>query len=65
MGNVEEEADESGYWMELLLDAGIGKRNPLEALLKEADELVAMTVASIRTARHGRIPSQPKPRSST
>jgi len=51
MGTVEEEADESLYWMELLVEAGIVKSEKLDALMKEADELVAITVASINTAR--------------
>jgi four helix bundle protein len=52
MGTVEEEADESLYWMELLVEAGIVKSEKLGALMKEADELVAITVASINTAKH-------------
>jgi len=51
MGTVEEEADESVYWMELLVEAGIVKADLLESLLKEGDELLAITVSSINTAR--------------
>ena len=51
MGIVEEEGDESLYWMELLIDTGITPESRLEELLKEGNELVAMTVASIRTAK--------------
>lgn len=51
MGTVEEEADESLYWMELLIEAGIVKADLLESLMKEGDELLAITVASIITAR--------------
>jgi four helix bundle protein len=51
MGTVEEEADESLYWMELLIEAGIVQSDKLDALMKEADELVAITVASINTAK--------------
>jgi four helix bundle protein len=51
MGLVEEEADESAYWMELLIDAGLISGPLLSSLLKEADQLVAMAVASINTAR--------------
>ena len=51
---VEEEADESIYWIELLVDAGVVAPNQVEALKKEANELLAMTVASIKTMRaHG------------
>ncbi|MFQ5962929.1 MAG: four helix bundle protein [Candidatus Scalinduaceae bacterium] len=51
MGIVEEETDESLYWMELLIEAGIMESKKLESLMKEGDELLAITVASIKTAR--------------
>lgn len=51
MGTVEEETDESLYWMELLIEAEIVKLNSLESLMKEADEILAITVASINTAK--------------
>jgi len=51
MGIVEEEADEAAYWMELLVEAGIVTEQKLSALMKEADELLAISVASIKTAR--------------
>jgi four helix bundle protein len=51
MGIVEEEADESIFWMELLVDAGIVKKELVQPLMNEADELLAIAVTSIRTAR--------------
>jgi four helix bundle protein len=51
MGIVEEETDESLYWMELLIEAGIEVSVKMEALMKEAGELLSITVASIKTAR--------------
>ena len=42
IGIVEQEADESLYWLELLKDSGIAKGALLEELLVEADELVAI-----------------------
>ena len=54
LGIVLEEADESLYWMELLTESGLVKAQRLVHLMKEADELVAMTVASINTARSRR-----------
>jgi four helix bundle protein len=48
---VEEECDESIYWMELLLKLPIGSFPDLETLKKEADEILRIIVASIRTAR--------------
>ena len=51
LGNVEEEADESGYWLEMLVDAQ--KLRPVAAapLVQEAGELTAIAVSSIKTAR--------------
>ena len=46
---VEEEADESAFWMELLIESGLIPEARLSELLKETNEIVAMTVASIRT----------------
>jgi four helix bundle protein len=51
MGIVEEEADESQYWLELLVDAGLIPRQQALGLHREAGEFVAIAVASIRTAR--------------
>ena len=53
MGIVEEEADESGYWIELLTEAGKVASSKSAALLQESSELVAIAVASINTARQG------------
>jgi four helix bundle protein len=54
LGIVEEEADESAYWFELLIEGDIVKREVLGDLHAEAGEIVAMVVASIKTARDGR-----------
>jgi four helix bundle protein len=51
LGIVLEEADETIFWLELLLEGGIIKHEKLDALLKEADELTAIFVASICTAK--------------
>ena len=51
LGIVEEEADESAYWFELLAEAEIVKSEVLKDLHTEAGEIVAMVVASIKTAR--------------
>jgi four helix bundle protein len=52
LGIVEEEADESIYWLELLVESGLVRGDLLQDLLREANEIVAMVVASIRTARN-------------
>jgi four helix bundle protein len=51
LGIVEEEADESGYWLELLTEAGKVPGPSAAALRREADELLAIMIASINTAR--------------
>ena len=48
---VEEEADESMFWIELLIEAEIVPSKKLTALYGDIDEIVAMTVASIKTMR--------------
>jgi four helix bundle protein len=51
MGIVEEEADETVYWLELLV--GAGKLNEASAapFIREANELTAIAVSSINTTR--------------
>ncbi len=51
LGIVLEEADETHFWLELLLDAGIMSREKIEISLKEANELVSIFVASLRTVK--------------
>lgn len=51
MGILEEEADETIYWLELLLEAGLKKLEDIRELLDEANQLLAMTVASIKTVK--------------
>src|SRR5689334_12904459 len=48
---VEEEADETLYWMELLVEARLMDETRLASLIAETNEIVAMTVTSIRTLR--------------
>jgi len=51
MGIVEEECDETLYWIDVLLELGLVKPNRVDNLRVEANEIVAITVASIKTAR--------------
>jgi len=54
IGVVVEEADESAFWIEVLCDAGIVKKERVGELLKEAQELTAIFTVSRQTAkRHG------------
>lgn len=48
---VLEEADESHYWLELLVDSGLMPEKRLADLMQEANQLVAICTASINTAR--------------
>lgn len=48
---VEEELDESLYWIRLLVDAGIITEHRVDALLDEGEALLSMVVSSIRTLR--------------
>jgi len=53
LGIVEEEADEAMFWIGLLQETGHADRVHAAAIRQEAGELVAIIVASIRTARRG------------
>ena len=46
LGIVEEEADESGFWLEMLIARGAVKPELLEPLLRESEELTSIVVAS-------------------
>jgi len=48
---VQEEADESGYWIELLLESELVGGEDWNALHREANELTAIFTASLKTAR--------------
>jgi four helix bundle protein len=54
LGIVEEEGDECVYWLEVLVEAELVPDRLLAPLLTEANEIVAMVVSSIRTARNRR-----------
>jgi four helix bundle protein len=56
LGTVEEESDETLYWMELLIESGKMKAAALSDLMSEAAQILAITVASINTARSGKNP---------
>lgn len=48
---MEEELDESMFWLEMFQKTEINEKNNLNVLLKEANELLAITVSSIMTVR--------------
>ena len=48
---VEEECDESLYWLELMRDAALVSAEKLKPLLVEGDEILAIIVSSLKTSR--------------
>jgi four helix bundle protein len=54
LGIVNEESDETVYWLELMRDGEIGDRREVGLLLPEAKELRAIFAASYATARRNR-----------
>ena len=48
---VEEEADETMFWLELIQEMSISKEPLVDDLTKESDEIVAIMVSSIRTTK--------------
>ena len=48
---VLEESDETQYWLELLLEVDLLDRQALQELSQEADELTAIFVSALKTAR--------------
>ncbi len=51
LGIVEEEADETLYWLEILVETEHLSARHAQPLIDEAEEIIAMVVASIRTMR--------------
>jgi|ERR1041385_2851867 four helix bundle protein len=52
MKTVEEESDETEYWLELLVEANLVRQDQIANIYKETDEILFMTVASIKTLRN-------------
>lgn len=51
---VEEELDETMFWLEFIVALLPQMRNDIVPIYKEADELLAITVSSIKTARRNK-----------
>ena len=54
LGMVEEEADESGFWIDFAAEAGLVRRQLVEDLVKEGQEILAIVVVSQKTAKRRR-----------
>jgi four helix bundle protein len=52
MKTVEEESDETEYWLELLVEAELVPQKQIAPIYKETDEILSMTVASLKTLRN-------------
>jgi four helix bundle protein len=50
---AEEEADETQYWLEVLVESGMVTEPAVARLVDEAEQIVRILVASINTARGG------------
>lgn len=57
LGIVEEEADETMFWLDLLHEVGMVATDTVRRLRQEASELLAITISSIKTARGSRLPN--------
>ena len=53
LGVVLEEADETAYWIELIVESGLIKEQRLTDLAKEVDEICAIIFTTISTSRDG------------
>ena len=56
LGNVIEEADESAYWLELIIESKLLKADLVADLLREADELTAIMTTSRKSAQKNASP---------
>ena len=65
MGIAQEEADETMFWIEMIVDAGLVKSPLVEGLIRENKEVLAIIIASRKTAkakREGPLATQAQPR---
>ncbi len=51
LGIVLEEMDESAFWLELIVESGLVPARRMEPLQREANELTAIFVSSLRTSK--------------
>jgi four helix bundle protein len=54
LGIAEEEADETQFWLELIIESGLVKENLIQPLWQEARELTAIIAASRKSASQGK-----------
>ena len=61
LGIVEEEADETLYWLEIIKESGLGNSKIIDPLWKEGNELVSIFIAMIKTAKINQMNLKIKP----
>ncbi|MBM4167480.1 MAG: four helix bundle protein [Ignavibacteria bacterium] len=54
LGVVLEEADESLYWMELIVESNLFPEKRMDSIMQEANELVSIFSASLKTAKRNK-----------
>jgi len=54
LGIVEEEADETLFWLEVIEEMNIYDPNSIDSLMQECDEIIAIMVSSVKTAKQTR-----------
>jgi len=62
LGVVEEEADEGAFWLEMIIEGGLLRRELVEPLWNEADELVAIMTSSRKSASRSVVAVAPRSR---
>jgi len=65
LGIVEEETDESVFWIDFAVDAGLAKRQLIGDLITEGGEILAIVIASQKTAKVRRAKNPQKKRASS
>ncbi len=60
LGVVEEEADESAFWLELIIEGGLLEKSLVEPLWQEANELVAIMTSSRKSASRSIVSVSPR-----
>jgi len=55
LGIVEEEADETLFWLEMIIEAEMMKKEKLQSLFQEAREILAIIIASKKSARRNKL----------
>ncbi len=51
LGIVIEEADECAFWLEIIIESGLMRKELIEPLLKETDEIISIMVASLKSSK--------------